>query len=60
MNLKIFILVALVIAGISGRRMSRIGNRGVAKAGSYLGDALTSLINIFREKPQPMPKNYKR
>jgi hypothetical protein len=38
----------------------RVGNRGVAKAGGYLGDSFASIINMFREKPQPMPKNYKR
>ena len=58
MNLKILVLATLVVLCISAR--SRFGNRGVAKTGGYLGDSLASVINMFRSKPQPMPKNYKR
>jgi len=61
MNIKIFIFIVLLVLTIEARRSrTRIGSRGVAKAGGYLGDSLATIINMFREKPQPMPKNYKR
>ena len=59
MNIKIFIFVVLVLA-VEAKSRTRIGSRGVAKAGGYLGDSFASIINMFREKPQAIPKNYKR
>jgi hypothetical protein len=61
MNIKIYILIFSLLLAIETRMSrGRVGNRGVAKAGGYLGDSFASIINMFREKPQPMPKNYKR
>jgi len=60
MNIKIFIFILLLVLALEARSRTRIGSRGVAKAGGYLGDSFASIINMFREKPQPMPKNYKR
>ena len=53
-------LVLLLVLGANCRRRMRGGGRGGGDTGSYLGKSVVSIINIFREDPVPMGKNYKR
>ena len=59
------IVLILIFTCVEARAARRSGSRRSAKAGviatgNYMGNSLVGLINIFREKPTPMPKNYKR
>jgi hypothetical protein len=65
MKLSHFLLLLLLLWAVeSGRHFRGRGTtgarRGVQRAGSYLGNSVANLIKMFREEPEPMPKNYKR
>lgn len=62
MKLRLIIVAAVVLFACLGcaRRSFRGNNRGVQRGGSYLGSSVASIINMFREEPVPMPKNYRR
>lgn len=59
MKVKIVLILILVCFIVEARRTMR-GGRGADKTGNYLGNTVVSIINFFRGKPTPMPKNYKR
>lgn len=57
----ILVLLLITLEARSSRRGGRRDARaGVIATGAYMGNSLAGLINMFREKPKPMPKNYKR
>lgn len=54
------VLLLLLLSGVDCRRRFAGKTKGVAKTGAVLGDAVVNLIKDMREKPQALPKNYKR
>jgi hypothetical protein len=58
-KILILIILAQLFSGAELRRM-RGTVRGVARTGAVLGGGVATLIKGLREKPQKMPKGYKR
>lgn len=60
---KIYLLIIilfLITAGETARRRSYRKGGGVARTGAVLGNGVATMIKDLREKPQPLPKGYKR
>jgi hypothetical protein len=58
-KILIVLILALLFSVTESRRM-RGTTRGVARTGAVLGGGVATLIKDLREKPQMMPKGYKR
>lgn len=54
------VLFLLLLSCADGRKRFGGKVKGVAKTGAVLGAAVVSLLKDMREKPQALPKNYKR
>lgn len=54
------VLILLLLSSTDCRKRFGGKVKGVAKTGAVLGDAVVNLIKNMREKPQALPKNYKR
>lgn len=54
------VFILLLVSCVDCKRRFGGKAKGVAKTGAVLGDAVVNLIKDMREKPQALPKNYKR
>lgn len=59
-KIVIGLLLVLLLVDLSEGRRRRGMSRGGAGTGRVLGGAVVSILKDLREKPQPLPKGYKR